>query len=88
MRIKYTPAPIVWNGARYGFASSGTAGGKVYLSTIDESATAPTTPVPVSDADFSGGGAVALTWNGSGYGVAWVDSFNGMAARRFAVGCP
>lgn len=86
--IRNTPAPIVWNGAQYGFASSGTAGGKVYLSTIDESAAAASTPVPVSDADHSGGGAVALAWNGSGYGVAWVNAFDGMAALRFAVVCP
>ena len=88
VRILNTPAPIVWNGARYGFASSGTAGGKGYLSTIDERALTATTPVPVSTADGSGGGAVALAWNGSGFGVAWVDSFNGMAALRFAAVCP
>jgi hypothetical protein len=88
--IKLTPAPIVWNGARYAFASSGTAGGEVFLQTIDEAAAAPSTAVRVS---APGSGTrpdeIALVWNGSGYGVTWTDNMSGGAPEtHFAVVCP
>ena len=87
--IKETPARIIWTGTRYAFVTNGTAGGQIFLSTIDPGAMAPSAPVLVSSSDSDAfPDLLGFVWNGSGYGVAWTDARTGVSATRFAVVCP
>lgn len=83
-----SPAKLVWTGTRYAFAWSA-PDGPVFLATIDPTATAPSAPVPVSSPSaVAAVNAVALVWNGDGYGVVWSDSRTGTSETHFAVVCP
>jgi len=88
--FKDAPAPIIWNGARYAFATAGTAGGDVYLQTIDEVAAAPTAPMLASRPYASARpDEIGLAWNGSGYAVVWADTMYATgSATHFSVVCP
>jgi hypothetical protein len=82
------PAPTVWTGSRYAFVWSD-GGGPLYLATIDGTATAPSSRLPVSAPEAkSTVNGLSLAWIGDGYAVAWVDSRSGTAETRFAVVCP
>ncbi len=87
--INDAPAPVLWTGTQYALVTDGTAGGQIFLSTIDASGTAPSTPALVSDSNADPfPDEVGFVWTGRGYGVAWPDDRTGVTATHFAVVCP